>query len=229
MRIAASAPSKPNGSASTGIPSPPGGERELIPLSALNQFLFCPRRATLIHIEGIFKDNEHTLRGDIVHDHADLPGYEIVKGVTLLRALPVWSNHLGLIGKCDLVEQHLDGTLIPVEFKLGKRRRWVNDDVQVCAQALCLEEMFAIHIPQGAIFHASSKCRREISLDATLRDQTLTALQALRDLIQTQTIPAAEYRPACEECSLYEICQPRLSAHAARVRRLALENLQPSS
>src|SRR2546426_12763031 len=77
---------------------------ELIPLSALNHYLFCPRRAALIHVEGIFEDNEHTIRGDIAHEHADLPGYEVAKGVTVLRALPVWSERLGLSGKCDIVE-----------------------------------------------------------------------------------------------------------------------------
>ena len=134
----------------------------MIPLSALNQFLFCARRAALIHVEGIFKDNQHTLRGDIVHEHSDLAGYEVVKGATLLRALPVWSERLGLNGKCDIVESRTDGSLFPVEFKLGKRRQWENDDAQLCAQALCLEEMFNVSIPRGAVFHADSKRRREV-------------------------------------------------------------------
>ena len=157
----------------------------MIPLSALNQFLFCPRRAALIHVEGIFKDNQHTLRGDIVHEHADLAGYEVAKGVTLLRALPVWSERLGLNGKCDIVEvegaspsnvrsQISDlksggiAVLKPVEFKLGKRRQWENDDAQLCAQALCLEEMFSVSIPRGAIYHADSKRRREVEFTADL-------------------------------------------------------------
>ena len=160
----------------------------MIPLSALNQFLFCPRRAALIHVEGIFKDNQHTLRGDIVHEHADLAGYEVVKGVTLLRALPVWSERLGLNGKCDVVEvvgpspnlkfQISDlksggiAALRPVEFKLGKRRQWANDDAQLCAQALCLEEMFGVNIPGGAVFHADSKRRREVEFTRELRQLT---------------------------------------------------------
>src|SRR5438445_7420699 len=131
---------------------------ELIPLSALNHYLFCPRRAALIHVEGIFEENEHTIRGDIAHEHADLPGYEVAKGVTLLRALPVWSERLGLNGKCDIVEVEADSTsnlkspisnlklphfksLTPVEYKVGRRRVFENDDAQLCAQALCLEEM----------------------------------------------------------------------------------------
>src|SRR5207245_5553981 len=89
-------------------PSNVGGEGELIPLSALNHYLYCPRRAALIHVEGIFEENEHTIRGEIAHEHADLPGYEIAKGVLLWRALPVWSERLGLSGKCDIVEVGLD-------------------------------------------------------------------------------------------------------------------------
>jgi len=141
----------------------------MIPLSALNHYLFCPRRAALIHVEGVFIDNHHTLRGDIVHEHADLAGCEVVKGVTLLRALPVWSERLGLNGKCDIVEQRADGTLVPVEFKLGKRRQWQNDDAQLCAQALCLEEMFGVTIPRGAVFHANSKRRRDVEFTPELR------------------------------------------------------------
>src|SRR5947209_16835416 len=95
---------------------------EQLPLSLLNDFLYCPRRAALKEVEGIRSENKHTVLGDLVHEHADLPGYEVSKGVTLLRALPVWSERLGLSGKCDVVERHADGALVPVEYKKGKRR-----------------------------------------------------------------------------------------------------------
>ncbi len=203
----------------------------MIPLSAINQYLFCPRRAALIHVEGIFKDNQHTLRGDIVHEHADLAGYEVVKGVTLLRALPVWSERLGLNGKCDIVERRTDGSLLPVEFKLGKRRQWENDDAQLCAQALCLEEMFGVAIPRGAVFHADSKRRREVEFTAGLRQRTEQAVAALHALLQRSEIsnlksqitplPTAVYKPACEECSLFDICQPKVAGAPGRTDRLA--------
>src|SRR6266568_3840559 len=120
---------------------------ETLPLSLVNDFLYCPRRAALKAIEGWREENEHTVRGDIVHEHADLPGYEVAKGVTLLRALPVFSERLGLSGKCDIVEAELNPkseirnpkSLVPVEFKVGRRREFENDDAQLCAQALCLE------------------------------------------------------------------------------------------
>ncbi len=199
----------------------------MIPLSALNQFLFCARRAALIHGEGIFRDNHHTLRGDIVHEHSDLAGYEVVKGVTLLRALPVWSERLGLNGKCDIVEQHPDGSLFPVEFKLGKRRQWQNDDAQLCAQALCLEEMFSTAVPRGAVFHADSKRRREVEFTPEMRAQTEKAIADLHSLLATPNIPAAVFEPACEECSLFEICLPKATALDSRAVRLARELFQP--
>jgi CRISPR-associated exonuclease Cas4 len=106
---------------------------EQLPLSLLNDLLYCPRRAALKMVEGWREANEHTVLGDIVHEHADLLGYEVAKGVTLLRALPVWSERLGLSGKCDIVEQRADGSLVPVEYKKGKRRQFENDDAQLCA------------------------------------------------------------------------------------------------
>jgi CRISPR-associated exonuclease Cas4 len=194
---------------------------ESLPLSLLNDYLYCPRRAALKIVEGWRSANEHTNRGDIVHEHADLPGYEVAKGTTLLRALPVWSERLGLSGKCDIVEVHADGALRPVEFKLGKRRQWENDDAQLCAQALCLEEMFSVSIPRGAVFHADSKRRREVEFTAQLRSDTETAIAQLHALLASAQIPAAVFKPACEECSLYEICLPKAADGKTRAERLA--------
>lgn len=201
---------------------------EPLPLSLLNDFLFCPRRAALKLIEGWRSANEHTVLGDIVHEHADLPGYEITKGVTLLRALPVFSDRLGLSGKCDIVERHSDGSLVPVEFKHGRRREFENDDAQLCAQALCLEEMFGFAIPSGAVFHAQSKRRREVEFTAALRAQTEAALGELRALLNPQppaltaSVPAARYiEGRCEECSLFDICLPKATSHPPALARMA--------
>jgi CRISPR-associated exonuclease Cas4 len=195
----------------------------MVPLSALNHYLFCARRAALIHGEGIFEANEHTLRGDIVHEHTDLRGYEVVQGVKLLRALPVFSGRLGLNGKCDIVEQRRDGTLFPVEFKLGKRRQWENDDAQLCAQALCLEEMFGVSVPCGAIFHADSKRRREVNFTPGLRQATEQATAALHALLgrgDDEPLPQAVLKRACEECSLYDICLPALTSRPSALTRM---------
>ena len=197
---------------------------EALPLSLLNDFLYCPRRAALKIVEGWREANVHTDRGDIVHEHSDLRGYEVVQGVTLLRALPVFSERLGLNGKCDIVEQRPEGTFFPVEFKIGKRRKWENDDAQLCAQALCLEEMFGVAIPRGAVFHADSKRRREVEFTAELRQSTETAVAQLQVLLrqsEADALPPAVFKPACEECSLYEICLPRVTSQPARLAKAA--------
>ncbi len=204
---------------------------EPLPLSLLNDFLYCPRRAALKIVEGCREANVHTERGDIAHEHSDFPGYEVVKGVRLLRALPVFSERLGLNGKCDMVEQRPDGSLYPVEFKLGKRRKWENDDAQLCAQVLCLEEMFSVPVPRGAVFHADSKRRREVEFTAPLRELTQRAAADLHALLRAfenpdvasepPPLPAAVLKPACEECSLYAICLPQLTGSPGSVARAA--------
>jgi CRISPR-associated exonuclease Cas4 len=195
--------------------------REPLALSLLNDFLYCHRRAALKVVEGWRSANQHTARGDIVHEHADLRGYEIAKGVKLLRALPVFSDRLGLNGKCDIIEQRPDGSLFPVEFKVGKRRQWENDDAQLCAQALCLEEMFHVAIPRGAVFHADSKRRREIEFTSDLRAVTEKTIANLHALLDSTAMPRAEFREACEECSLYEICLPKATGADSRAAQLA--------
>jgi len=187
----------------------------------LNDYLYCPRRAALKAIEGWREANEHTARGDIVHEHADLAGYEVAKGVTLLRALPVWSERLGLSGKCDIVEQRNDGSLYPVEFKVGRRRQWENDDAQLCAQALCLEEMFKTSVARGAVFHADSKRRREVEFTVALRALVEEAIKELRVIISSGVVPPAVVKPACEECSLFDICLPKATSEGSRANRLA--------
>jgi CRISPR-associated exonuclease Cas4 len=148
-------------------------------------------------------------------------------GTAALNTLPVFSERLGLAGKCDIVEQRPDGSYFPVEFKVGRRREFENDDAQLCAQALCLEEMFSVTIPRGAIFHAQSKRRREVEFNADLRMRTEQVAADLHRLQASESVPPAPYvEGRCEECSLFEICLPRLtqvqaaSATAFAVRRL---------
>ncbi len=183
-----------------------------IPLSLINDFLYCQRRAALKAVDGWRGTNEHTVVGDRVHEQTDDSGYETVKGVTLLRALPVWSDRLGLNGRCDNVERHPDDSLVPVEYKKGKRRKFDNDDAQLCAQALCLEEMFGLEVPRGAIFHARSKRRREVEFTGDLRRLTVEAIQAVHRLIEENEVPRAVYKPQCTECSLFDYCLPEITS-----------------
>ncbi len=207
-------------------PSVPAGRvPETLPISALNHFLYCPRRAYLIHVEGVFVDNEHTVLGNLAHEHVDTPGYEQRAGWELLRALPLFSDKLGLTGKADLVEVRYAGlesqipdfrsqmprrvlAARPVEYKKGPQRRFANDAVQLGAQALCLEEMFGITVPAGAIYHAASAGRTEVVFDAALRQRTLSAISNLRSLVSNSTLPPAELKPQCDGCSLRGVCLP---------------------
>ena len=194
-------------------------EREHILISALNQYVFCPRRCALMHVEGIWRDNEHTLVGTLLHDRADSPGYETLAGVTVRRALPLVSERYGLAGKADIVEFRRDEfgheVPAPVEYKKGKRRPFDNDDVQLCAQALCLEEMFACAVPLGYVYHAQSRRRREVLFDWRLRAETVRVIEAVRRLLADGVTPAAELLPRCDGCSLRGVCLPEVTSLAA--------------
>ena len=184
--------------------------KDIIAISALNQFIFCPRRCALMHVEGIWADNAHTAKGTILHTHADERGYEVIGSAKLLRALPLHSSEHGLSGRADIVEIR-GKEIIPVEYKKGKKREFDNDNIQLTAQALCLEEMFETEIIRGYIYHASSKKRREVLLDDELRAETINTIEIVRELLAHENIPQAEYKPRCEGCSLYNICLPKLS------------------
>jgi len=195
---------------------------EIISISALNQHLYCSRRAYLIHAEGVFVDNEHTVLGNLAHANVDAPGYEHRAGWELLRALPLYSDTLGLTGKADLVEVRRDpgsGRIAearPVEYKKGPARRWSNDQVQLCAQALCLEEMLGLRIPAGLIYHVASARRDEVAFDESLRSLTLATLDALRATLAKPVAPDAVLTPRCDGCSLRGVCLPEAAAMPAR-------------
>jgi CRISPR-associated exonuclease Cas4 len=197
-------------------------ELEPLPLSALNHLLYCERRCALIHIEGVFEENAFTLEGSLRHEAADTPGYETRSGVRAVRALPLYSRRLGLSGRADIVEfSRAPGgreSPSPIDYKRGARRRWENDDVQLCAQALCLEEMLGLEVLRGAIFHAASKRRREVEFGPQLREATEQAAQRLHQLVRRARIPPAVLKPQCEGCSLKGICMPELSQRAEMVR-----------
>ncbi|MBL8294932.1 MAG: CRISPR-associated protein Cas4 [Bryobacterales bacterium] len=191
-----------------------GAEEERLPLSALNQYSYCPRRCALIHVEGVFVDNAFTLEGTLLHEQADTAGYETAAGVRVVRALPLFCRRLGLTGKADIVEFR-GGIAYPVDYKRGKRKTWANDDVQLCAQAFCLEEMFGKPVAAGAVYHAGSKRRREVKFSDSLRAMTERVITEVRNLISTQEIPPGHMKPQCAGCSLHEICLPELSKSSA--------------
>lgn len=194
-----------------------------IPLAALQHWAYCPRQCGLIHLEQAFEDNLHTARGQAVHHLVDTPGYEMKAGVKVERALPLWSDRLGLIGKADLVEFHPDGTVFPVEFKHGAKRQKLHDDLQLAAQALCLEDMLCRPVPRGAIYHASSHRRREVAITPALRELVVETVDAIRAMLASGILPAPVNDARCRECSLKEICQPEAMAERQRQKRLREE------
>lgn len=191
-----------------------------VPLSALQHWIYCPRQCGLIHLEQQFEDNVHTARGQAVHHLVDTPGYEVKRGVRVERALPLWSDRFGLIGKADLVEFHPDGRIYPVEFKHGRKRGRIHDDIQLAAQAMCLEDMLGRSVPQGAIYHASSHRRREVDITEDLRALVNETADAIRAMLASGILPPPVNDARCRECSLREICQPEMLAQQTQMDRL---------
>jgi CRISPR-associated exonuclease Cas4 len=200
-----------------------------IPLSAINHFAYCPRRCALIHMEGEFVDNIHTMRGRSEHEQVDRVAYETRRsGARVEYALPVWSDRLGLIGKCDALEFWPDGSIYPVEYKHGARKKWRNDDLQLAAQAMCLEEMLGRHLTQGAIYHASSHRRREVAITPALRQAVEQTTAAIRAMLQGGQLPPPANDARCRECSLIEICEPAAIADRATQGMLRAELFNPA-
>jgi len=169
------------------------------------------------------------MRGNAAHERVDDPGFETLAGVRVERALPVWSERLGLIGKCDVVEFHPDGYIYPVEYKHGKKRPKAHDDIQLAAQALCLEEMTGTNISHGAIFHHGSRHRREVEITQALRDKVIQTVNAIRAMLESGKLPLPPNDERCEECSLYEICQPQAVAERTTQHSLRLTLFDPEA
>lgn len=203
---------------------------EQIPLSALQHWHYCPRQCGLIHLEQVFDDNVHTLRGQAVHTKVDKPGVETARGLRVERALPLWHDGLGLIGKADVVEFLPDGTPYPVEYKHGSRNKAADiaacDDLQLAGQALCLEAMMGRAVNDGAIFYATSKRRRVVPITAELRSAVAQTAQAIRRMLASSQLPAAlpvsEQARKCKACSLRERCQPEAADAKILAARAAL-------
>jgi CRISPR-associated exonuclease Cas4 len=194
------------------------GYTDSVPISALQHWAYCPRQCGLIHVEQAFDENIHTARGQAVHQLVDEPGYAMKLGVKVERALPLWSEQIGLIGKADVVEFHPDGKVFPVEFKYGRKRRKVYDDLQLAAQAMCLEEMLGRPVLRGAIYHASSRRRREVDITPELRRRVHETVTAIRSMLASGLLPPPANDSRCQECSLKDICQPETVAAKNKLR-----------
>lgn len=196
-------------------------ELEQIPLSALQHWQYCPRQCGLIHLEQVFDENVHTLRGQAVHAKVDKPGVETAKGVRVERALPLWHDELGLVGKSDVVEFLAGGVPYPVEYKHGSRNKAADiaacDDLQLAAQAMCLQAMTGKTVSEGALYYATSKRRRVVVITAQLRADVAQTARDIRQMLASGELPpplvAEQAAKRCKACSLLERCQPQ-AAHA---------------
>lgn len=185
----------------------PFRDEEIVYLSAIEHYAYCPRQCALIHLEQVFEDNLFTLQGSAQHERADTPLTTWEEGKRIERALPLWSDQLGLQGRADTVE-FLDGSVRPVEYKHGPRAPKRHDDLQLCAQALCLEEMLAVTVAEGEIFYQQSRRSRPVRFDETLRRETLQTIAAVRALLCEGRMPPPVNDARCPNCSLVEVCLP---------------------
>lgn len=213
-------------------------DRDIVMISALEHYAYCPRQCALIHVEQIFTENMYTLKGRFVHETVDTEGAAIEGGERVERALPLWSLRLGLIGKADVVEFHggemLNGLTpgshggrelqqpYPVEYKHGPRRKHRHDDLQVCAQAICLEEMTGKQVPCGAVYYHSSHRRREVVFDVRLRGLVEAAIIQIRQMQRSNILPPPVNDERCRDCSLQDSCLPEVGGKE-RLQRLLHE------
>jgi CRISPR-associated exonuclease Cas4 len=182
---------------------------EYVMLSALQHFVYCPRQFALIHLEQVWQENIYTLRGLRVHERVDAPSHELIEGIRVERSLALVSHRHQLRGIADVVEFLSDGTPYPVEYKSGSRKAKDADAVQLCAQAMCLEEMFDRPVNSGALFYSASKRRRIVKFDERLRALVTETVQAVQLTLATQIMPRPVADARCDDCSLLEACLPQ--------------------
>ena len=196
-------------------------EDDFIPLSALQHYLYCPRRCALIHVEQPWAESRTTAEGRVLPEQADKPRGERRRGVRTVTAMPLANATLGITGVADVVEFYPGPNglrAFPVAYKSGRPKGRRADDVQLCAQALCLEDMLNQCIPAGALFYGGTRRRTDVLFDGELRQLTRDTIDATRAMLAAGLIPTAQYRPRlCGACPLIDLCQPRLSGHKGGV------------
>jgi CRISPR-associated exonuclease Cas4 len=187
-------------------------------ISAIEHYSYCPRQCALIHVERTYEENVYTVRGTLAHERVHAGTDTIDSGIRIRRSVPVWSDRLRIRGKADLVEFRPAGPY-PVEYKLGGCRG-KHASLQVCAQALCLEEMLGTSVPRGAVYSHRARRRHEVEIDALLRRQTIAVIREIRTLQQSSTLPQALNDARCRHCSLADACLPHVIGEPSRLRGL---------
>jgi CRISPR-associated exonuclease Cas4 len=199
-------------------------EDDLLPISALQHLAFCERQWALIHLEQQWVENRLTAEGRQLHQRADEGHHQTKEGVRTCRGLHLRSLRLGLTGKADVVEFHPahggSARPFPIEYKRGRPKPDHRDEVQLCAQALCLEEMLNAEITTGALFYGEPRRRAAVAFDAELRAETERLAARLHELYAARITPRAKYEKKCDSCSLYFICLPKTTGVSSAQRYL---------
>lgn len=196
----------------------PAAEDALVPISALQHHLFCPRQCALIHVEGLWAEDSATAEGRLLHEKVDTGRGETRPGIRVARGVALRSYALGVAGRADTVEFHGNPPQpYPVEYKRGRPKPHRADEVQLCAQAICLEEIFGHPVPQGALFYGTTRRRMTVSFDVALRDLTMRVAAEVRANIAALRTPPPVLTPACRSCSLIDLCQPARLQRPPRV------------
>jgi len=219
-------------------------DQDLIPLSALQHFVFCQRQCALIHLEGAWAENQLTAEGRVLHDHVDQAGSENRRDLRTATAVRICSRRLGVVGVMDVIEFHrvesphdnehraiatqLPGASglwlpFPVEYKRGRPKAHRADEIQLCAQACCLEEMLNLNIDQGALFYGQTRRRVDVTFDSDLRRLTQETADGIHEMLKSNMTPPAEYSAKCNSCSLQDLCQPKVGARGSAMRWLSAE------
>ena len=205
-------------------------ENGLVPISALQHYLFCPRQCALIHVEQMWAEDAATAEGRLLHETADSGRPERRPGVHIARSLALRSLALGVAGKADVVEFHggkpgtVEGRPFPVEYKRGKPKAHRADEVQLCAQAVCLEEAFGMRVSEGALFYGETRRRHPVMFDDALRALTAHTAAAVRTMIAAGVTPAPVRTAGCRRCSMETLCQPtRMEKPPSIARWLAVQ------
>lgn len=218
-------------------------EDDLVPLSALQHVVYCPRRAALVHLETAWGDTSATVEGSIFHNRVHESSTESRGDIRIARGVRLRSLSLGVTGEADVVEFHrvksleriaeigeeestgipLDGVSgiwrpYPVEYKVGKLRCERAYEVQLCGQAICLEEMLGVDVPAGAIYFGKTARRLEVPFDHHLRAETESAAKLLHEILSSAATPKAKYGKKCPQCSLLDVCMPKVTERASRVK-----------
>ena len=218
-------------------------EPPIVPISAIEHFVYCERQCALIHCDGVWTDNVHTAKGSLAHRRVDSGHHRRERGRLVLRGIPLWSEALGLSGRADAVEIEPAGvgevqasgeeatalndrsptnmsgsTVRPVEYKSGTRHG-TTADLQLCAQALCLEEMLAVEIPEGYIWYGGPRRKVQVNFTQALRDEVQRVVREIRNQLLTAELPGAPNDQRCHECQLQSHCLPELTSTPGRVNR----------